>query len=133
MFLRPGFSFFSLALFLFFAPARCLEGYNVSPSTSSPKAPITYLEAKRLALQVLSANDFIKKVRAFGGEGWNQARISYDFDKLQGCSMAVQANGHYYLPDVTPFANKGKLISVHVHSFLHVDVCRMTFSFDNFQ
>jgi len=133
MFLRSCFSFSSLALLLCVAPAQCLEGNNVSLSTSSPKATITYLEAKRLALQVLSTNESINKVRAFGGVGWNQARISYDFYKLQGCSMAVQAIGHHYLPDVTPFANKGKPISVHAYSFLHVDVCRMTFSFDNFQ
>ena len=69
MSLRTGFSFSALALLLCVAPAHCLEGNSTSPSTSSLKAPITYLEAKRLALQVLSSNDSIKKVRSFGGEG----------------------------------------------------------------
>jgi hypothetical protein len=133
MSLRIGFSFSALALLLCVAPAHCLEGNSTSPSTSSLKAPITYLEAKRLALQVLSSNDSIKKVRSFGGEGWNEARISYDFYELQGCSMAIQSIGHHYLPDMAPFVNKGKPISVHAYIFLHVDVCRMTFSFDNFQ
>ena len=92
---RTGISFASLTLLLCVAPAQCLDSNNASSSSSSLKAPITYLEAKRLALEVLSANDSIKKVRAFGGEGWNEARISYDFYELQGSSMAVQAIGHH--------------------------------------
>lgn len=133
MSLSTGFSFASLILLLCVAPVHCLEGNNASPSSSSLKAPITYLDAKRLALQVLSSNISIKKVREFGGEAWNKARISFDFYELQGCSIAVQAIGHNYLPDVPPFVNKGKPMSVHAFIFLHVDVCRMTFSFDNFQ
>ena len=72
MFLSAGFSFASLILLLCVAPAHYLEGNNASPSSSSLKAPITYLEAKRLALQVLSPNVSIKKVRSFGGEAWNK-------------------------------------------------------------